>query len=158
MEFNATFIISTISFLVFIFIMNSILYAPIMRITKAREDYINKNKEAAGNFEKNANSLIEDKNAKISEAHKKSRDIVATKSEAIKEEKNYALNNAKSEMSAYVEYQKETLASQKHEIYYRLKASVADLANNITSKLIGEGVSFEPLNEKEIDEVIRKHA
>lgn len=158
MEFNATFLVSAISFIVFIIIMNQILYKPILDIMQKREDYINNNKNAANEHGRNAQGLIEDKEKKIGEAHRKSRDIVATKTEAIKEEKGKALNAAKSEMGEFVDSQKEDLNNQKNEIYYRLKGNTADLANNITSKLVGDGVAFEPLADSEVEEVIRKNA
>lgn len=158
MEINATILVSAISFIVFIFIMNSLLYQPILNIIQERNEYINNNKNAADEHGKKAQSLIEDKNKKIGEAHKKSRDIVATKTEAIKTEKNNALNKTKSEMSSYIDSQKEDLENQKNEAYYRLKGSVAELANNITTKLVGDGIAFEPLEDSEIDEVIRKNA
>lgn len=158
MEFNATFLISAISFILFIIIMNKILYEPILGIMQKREEYINSNKNEAALHEKNAQGLIEDKNSKIGDAHRKSRDIVAVKTEAIKDEKNRALNTAKSETGAFVDAQKEDLSNQKNEIYYRLKGNTADLANNITSKLVGEGVEYEPLSDSEVDEVIRKNA
>ena len=43
-----------------------------------------------------------------------------------------------------------------------MKGDVADLANRLTTKLMGVGVSFQPLNEQDldsvIDEVMRKNA
>lgn len=158
MEINATILVSTLSFLLFIFIMNAILYKPVMKIMEERQNYIDGNKNEANLHEKHSKDLLEEKEKKISDAHKKSRDIVAMKTDAIKEEKNKAINTTKSEMSNFVDSQKNDLANQKNEIYYRLKGNVADLANNITTKLVGDGIAFEPLKENEIDEVIRKHA
>ncbi len=158
MEINATIFVSTISFLVFIFIMNMILYKPVMKIMEERQNYIDANKNEADLHDKHSKELLADKDKQISDAHKKSRDIVAMKAEAIKEEKSKALNNTKAEMNSFVEQQKQDLSNQKNEIYYGFKANIADLANNITTKLIGQGVAFEPLSDGEIDEVIRKHA
>ncbi len=158
MDFNATFIVSAVSFIIFVIIMNSVLYRPILGIMKDREEYINKNKDEADEHNNNSNALIDDKNQQIGEAHRKSRDIVAAKSESVKHEKSRVLNDAKSEMGSYVNSEKENLANQKNEIYYRLKGNIADLANNITTKLVGEGIDFEPLKDNEVDEVIRKHA
>ena len=43
MEFDATFLIAAISFIVFVFIMNKIFYAPILNIMKARQDFVEEN-------------------------------------------------------------------------------------------------------------------
>ena len=42
-EFNATFLIAMLSFVVFIMIMNAIFYNPILDIMRKREEYINSN-------------------------------------------------------------------------------------------------------------------
>ena len=49
-EFNATFIVSMISFVVFIFIMNMIFYKPILTIIRKRENYIKDNYDIANDY------------------------------------------------------------------------------------------------------------
>ena len=44
MEINATILVSAISFIVFIFIMNKILYKPVLEIIEKRQNYIYANK------------------------------------------------------------------------------------------------------------------
>ena len=54
MEFNATFIFSFVSFLVFMWIMNIILYKPIADIVAQRKKYLDDNAEVANkNIEEN---------------------------------------------------------------------------------------------------------
>ena len=62
-EFNATFLIAMLSFVVFILIMNAIFYQPILNIIRKRDDYIDSNyadskelleKARKENFGKNA--------------------------------------------------------------------------------------------------------
>ena len=43
MEFDATFIFAAVSFIVFVFIMNKIFYAPVLKIMKERQIYVEKN-------------------------------------------------------------------------------------------------------------------
>ena len=38
-----------------------------------------------------------------------------------------------------------------------MKFDVADIANRLTTKLMGEGIAFEPLNEQEVEEVMKKN-
>lgn len=42
MEFNATFFVTAISFIVFTFIMTKFFYAPLTKVIDEREDFINK--------------------------------------------------------------------------------------------------------------------
>lgn len=158
MEINATILVSAISFLVFIFIMNKILYKPVLEIMEKRQEYIDSNKNEAQEHHKKADSLIKDKNEKIAQAQRKSRDIVASKADALKEEKAKVLNDAKNNASSYFGEQKQNLAREKEEISSNMKFDVADIANRLTTKFMGEGVSFEPLSEQEVIEVMRKNA
>ena len=43
MEFDATFIFAAMSFIVFVFIMNAVLYKPIFNIIKQREELVEQN-------------------------------------------------------------------------------------------------------------------
>ena len=61
-------------------------------------------------------------------------------------------------MSDMLEGQKNDLYNEKNSVYFGFRDNVADIANNITTKLIGEGVSFEPLADGEVEEVIRQNA
>lgn len=157
MEINATILISAISFLVFIFIMNKILYQPVLDIMEKRKNYIESNKNQVQAHKRKAEDLISDKNAKIADAQRKSRDIVAAKSDALKEEKNKVLNDAKTNAAAFFNTEKQNLVHQKEETAANMKFDVADIANRLTTKLMGEGIAFEPLNEQEVEEVMKKN-
>ena len=157
MEINATILISAISFLVFIFIMNKILYKPVLEIMEKRQNYIDANKNEADEHRQKAQQLLADKDAKIADAQRKSRDIVAAKSDALKEEKNKVLNDAKTNAAAFFNTEKQNLVHQKEETAANMKFDVADIANRLTTKLMGEGIAFEPLNEQEVEEVMKKN-
>lgn len=157
MEINATILVSAISFIVFIFIMNKILYAPVIEIMEKRQSYIDTNKNEANEHKQKAQQLIEDKDAKIAQAQRKSRDVVATKADALKEESSKILKDAKNSATDYFNNEKESLAQQKAEISSNMKFDVADLANKLTTKLMGEGIAFSPLSENEVEEVMNKN-
>lgn len=158
MEINATILVSAISFLVFIFIMNKILYKPVLDIMEKRQNYIDSNKSDADEQNKKAEALLKDKDEKVSAAQRKSRDIVASKADALKEEKAKVLKDTKDSVNQYFNEQKENLSNQKNEVSANMQSDVADLANHLTSKLMGDGVSFEPLSKDEVDEVMKKNA
>ena len=40
MEFNGTFLATIVTFVLFVFLMNKVLYAPILGIMKQRQDFI----------------------------------------------------------------------------------------------------------------------
>ncbi|DAB26521.1 TPA: hypothetical protein CPT85_01350 [Candidatus Gastranaerophilales bacterium HUM_21] len=158
MEINATILVSAISFIVFIFIMNKILYKPVLEIMEKRQNYIDANKNEADEHHKKAQQLLVDKDARVAEAQRTSRDIVASKADAIKEEKSKVLNDTKDSVTSYFSEQKQNLAHQKDEAAANMKYDVADLANRLTTKLMGEGIAFEPVGEQEVEEVMKKNA
>lgn len=158
MEINATILVSAISFLVFIFIMNKILYQPVLDIIEKRRNYIESNKNEAQAHHQKAEALVSDKNAQIADAQRKSRDIVAAKTDALKEEKTKVLNEAKNTAASYFSAEKQNLVRQKQESASNMKFDVADIANRLTTKLMGEGIAFEPLNEQEVEEVMKENA
>lgn len=158
MEINATILVSTISFIIFIFIMNSILYKPVLQIMEKRQKYIDDNKNEADEHRKKAQDLLKDRDEKVSDAQRKSRDIVASKADALKEEKTKILNDTKQNAQEYFAQQKESLVSQKETTSQNMTGDVADLANRLTTKLMGEGVAFTPLEQQEISEVMKKNA
>lgn len=158
MEINATILVSAISFIVFIFIMNKILYKPVLEIMEKRQNYIDANKNETDEHHKKAQQLLVDKDARVAEAQRTSRDIVASKADAIKEEKSKVLNDTKNSVTSYFSEQKQNLAHQKDEAAANMKHDVADLANRLTTKLMGEGIAFEPVGEQEVEEVMKKNA
>ena len=132
-EFNATFIIAMLSFVIFILIMNAIFYQPVLNIIRKREDYIQSNYEDSANSEKNAKQIDEDRDKQINSVQKEFYTAVnqlqenaAGKIKDAKESSKNAILNEKSRLS-----QEEAVLQQK------LQSSVVeDLANSITEKLL----------------------
>lgn len=123
--------------------MNSLLYEPILKIVQQRNEYVDNNKDQAVANKNKADGLIVDKNKKITEHHKKSRDIVAATVESLKEEKSRMLGNTKSDMANYFNSKKQAIAGERDNTVDNLAYNVADIANNITTKLVGYGVAFD---------------
>ena len=155
MEINATIFVTSVSFILFIFIMNAILYKPVMKIMEQRQKYIDDNKNAANESHKKAQEMLADKDSKIADAQRKSRDIVASKADALKAERAKILYDTKKNVSDYFAQQKNNLNEQKESVSASMKSDVADLANRLTTKLMGEGVAFEPVGANDIDEAMK---
>ena len=75
LEFNATFFIAMVSFIIFIMIMNAILYKPLERITKERKDFIDKNNEKARVAKEKVETLKDWEKSSIEKAQKTSREM-----------------------------------------------------------------------------------
>ena len=75
MEFNATFLATIISFIVFVLLMNKILYAPILNIMEQRKSFIDGNYTVAKNNEVKIEKLVQKKEEKLLEAKNEAKEI-----------------------------------------------------------------------------------
>jgi len=79
MEFNATFLVSAISFLVFVFLMNKIFYAPLENIINEREKLVDDTLNDAKNSRNEAARLLEERESKLTKASEDSKNIINKK-------------------------------------------------------------------------------
>lgn len=140
MEFNATFLIAAISFIVFVFIMNQILYKPMAKIVQLREKYISDNENAANEATANANALIDDKNKKTKNANQEAGKIIAKTANNAKEQRNQLVNDAQMNFKNKVEENKRTLREEKNNIKNSMGNNTHELAHSIMSKIMGKEI------------------
>ena len=137
MEFNATFIVSAISFIVFAFIMNAIFYKPLQRIVQERKNFVDKtNEEAEKNFNK-SESILKDKNDKLENTRHDAKKIILDKSEEMKNKKAEMTKSAQDEASSKIDMAKTSLNSEKENAQKELSSYAKTLAEDISSKILG---------------------
>ena len=141
-EFNATFLVAMLSFVVFIMIMNAIFYRPILNIMRKRDEYINSNYDEAKAFSEQAEKL-DIKKAEI---------IQQTQNECRTELKNVVENaqglasknvqDARTEVKNEIQLKKDSLVRESEALEGVLKSSVVtDLASSITSKFMSKDLA-----------------
>ena len=154
-EFNATFLIAMFSFVVFIMIMNAILYKPIQKVINERQTYIDDNHNAAQNSKTKAKSILDDKESRLNEASAKSKHIVSSR---VQEENNRAkglTESAKAKSLQSISSAKEALRNEEIQTADMLVSNIKDLAENISSKILGESTSIENVDYDYINKVLR---
>ena len=137
LEFNATFFIAMVSFVVFMVIMNAILYKPLERIVKERQDLIDKNHQKAQTAKEKYDVLKQWQESSMAKAQKEA-------------SKTYQriLNEYKAQTDSMLEFNKNLsrkeiavasaeLEGQVIEAKYELKPEVKTLASIISSKILG---------------------
>ena len=139
MEFNATFLICAISFIVFVFIMNQILYKPVAKIVSERERYIAENEKSAISDNEKANILIKDKEKKVQSANKEAGKIIIDKSNDAKAERENLLNNARDNFRQNIENNKNLLIQEKNQAKDVASKDVTEMTNSIVAKILSEG-------------------
>ena len=109
MEFNATFIVAFISFIIFTVIMNIILYKPINDIVAKRKNYIDDNYNKADENNKEAQSVLNKRLEELSKAKSSAKEEVDKKINQIKNQKEEITNKAR--LDAREKIQRERLES-----------------------------------------------
>lgn len=137
MEFNATFLISAISFILFTLIMNKIFYKPLEIIMDERQRYINDNKTDAQNSSTRADALIKDREDKLNKSVVESKKLIADKVNEANENSRALTEEAKQKSKEDINRAKEALISQAAQSEDELDSKIQELANVISSKVLG---------------------
>lgn len=135
-EFNATFIVAIISFVVFIIIMNAIFYKPVLKIIEERKNFIDGNYNDAKNSNDKAQSLLDNKEKRLSETRETSRKIIKDKTAEANEKSSSILNDAKQSCQNRIQSAKDELKNQ--ELALDLSGNIEDISDSISKKLLGE--------------------
>ena len=152
MEFNATFLISAISFIVFVIIMNRIFYAPILKIMQEREKIVEGNFNTAKELNNETQKQTEYHNSKLEKTRDEARQKIADASQQFKQERSQAILDYKSELYENITKEKENLRNSALEAKETLKDNVVDIAKEISHKVLGFDVDAESINKSQIKE------
>ena len=137
LEFNATFFIAMFSFVVFMIIMNAILYKPLERIVKERQDLIDKNHQKAQTAKEKYDVLKQWQESTMIKAQKEASKIYQKILNEYKTQKEKMLEFNKNLSKKEIEVASAELDGQVIEARYELKPEVKTLANIISSKVLG---------------------
>lgn len=152
MEFDATFLIAVISFLCFIFIMNKIFYAPILKIMQERQAFVEQNFQTATLTNKETEKQVNYRNEELEKSRDEARSLIAQQSQSLKAEKNKRISAYKNELYSDIAQQRENLKNSALEAKETLKDNVVDIAKNISQMLLGETIDKEAIDKSKIEE------
>lgn len=140
MEFNATFLVSIISFLVFMYIMNAIFYTPLTKIIDEREGIVHDNYEHSRKARHEAEKIAKDKEIRLTETAKQSRQIMVDKTNEANENYKNRVTDAKAKSNERVGVLKEELSRSENEAKEVLNSHVENLAQTIVNKVLEGGL------------------
>ena len=155
LEFNATFLVSMISFIVFIIIMNAIFYKPIFKVINEREKYINDRYDDTKNSKDKAQKLLDEKDKRLNETLFEAKKIVTDRVNQANEEAKTKTDNAKTDSAKKIESAKKELLSEKQQIADALKNNVKTLAETISFKILGDNTEIENIDYELINKVLK---
>lgn len=136
LEFDGTFIFATLSFIVFVLIMNVILYRPITKIMEERQKFYDKNKSTVLESKRKAEEVLENKEKEILDAKLKASDILQTTQNKIKENRENTLKNKKEEVLAKIKSNNAALDNDKKQAKEDLKKEVETYVKMTVSKVL----------------------
>lgn len=154
-EFNATFLVAMISFVVFIIIMNAILYKPILSIIEERQAYIDKNNNDAIDSKNKIQNILDDKEKRLNEASAKSKKIISERVQKENENSTAITEKTKAESLADISSAKDELLNESIQTTEVLKTNIKDLAEKISEKILGENFAIENFDNEIIDKVLK---
>ena len=154
MEFNGTFFVTIITFILFVFLMNKILYVPILNIMEARKSFIDDNYKTASDNEAKVIQITEEKNGLLTNAREKAREIYNEKVADYKTKRAEIV--AEAQDSAKEDFQKNEieLHNISNDVKNNLKNSMTDLANDIVEKVIGYRSEVQGFDNQKVDEIL----
>lgn len=141
-EFNATFLVAMLSFVVFIMIMNAIFYRPILNIMRKRDEYINSNYDEAEEFSEQAEKLDIKKAETIQQTQNACRTEIKNVVENAQGLASKNVQDARTEVKNEIQLKKDSLVRESEALEGVLQSSVVtDLASSITSKFMSKDLA-----------------
>ena len=154
MEFNGTFFVTIITFVLFVVIMNKILYAPILDIMEKRKEYIDSNYNNAKNNNIKAEELTKERQNKLNEAEKNAKVEYSNIIDNYKAERDDKINLLKETEKNNLNLSVLDLKKVSDEAKDRLKESMTDFASDISSKILGYKTDVQGFDNEQVSEIL----
>ncbi|MFA6989348.1 MAG: ATP synthase F0 subunit B [Candidatus Gastranaerophilaceae bacterium] len=156
LEIDGTIIVLIISFIVFVFIMQKILYSPLGNVRNERKRYIRNNKRYTSyNFAKKL-QLIDKKQAEIIKARQEANEALNKETAGAHKKKTEvvtdALNNSKQKVIGF----KNQLEIEKTQTKEVLKSEITQIASAISSKILGVYIPIEGITDETLENVLNR--
>ena len=154
MEFNATFLVSAISFIVFTFVMNKIFYNPLGRVISERQKFLDETKNDALFSNNKAEAILKDRDDKLSKSVADAKRLVADKVNEANENSRTLTGKAKQKSMEEITSAKLSLHDEANQSKEELKNKVKDLAEVISSKVLGIDVKIDNTDNEIVNRIL----
>lgn len=136
MEFNATFLVSIINFIVFTIIMNAIFYKPLQKIVLERQKFIDDTNEEAKTHRKKSEAILKDKEHQLEKTKQDAKKIILEKSDEAKTHKANLAAEAHQKANSEIEVAKTDLHKSSDDAKVILSEETKAIAQKIASKIL----------------------
>jgi F-type H+-transporting ATPase subunit b len=136
LEFNNWFIVLLVNFLVLIFILNKLLFQPILQVFKEREEAVDGSLDAAKNMELKKDKALAKMKAELSEAAQQARDAFEERKAEGQAKSKELLEAANAEAAKIIAEARGAIKAESDKARGTLKADVEKFSEEIANKLI----------------------
>lgn len=154
MEFNGTFFATIITFIVFVLIMNKMLYAPVRKIVNERNAFIEGNYNCAEKNNNKAAEISAKREEKLIQAKEDAREKYNELLSDFKEQRSDIVKNAQNESQVEINSACENLNNVSNETKEGLKGHMTDLANDIVEKVLGYRSEVKEFDNDTINDIL----
>ena len=137
LEFNATFFVAMVSFIIFMIIMNALLYKPLARIQKERAELISDENEAKKLTEEKTEKLKQHQQETIEKSKIIAKENFNKKVNEYKIRKEQIIESSKSLAKKDLAISNAKLNGDEREARLLLKPQIIEFASAIASKVLG---------------------
>lgn len=137
MEFNATFLVAAVSFIIFTLLMQAMFYHPVSKIMEKRKSLFDNNSAITEENIKNAAEIRENKDKEILSSKTDAKNLIMSEVEKANQEKTIKENELKQETLNKISEQKVALNTDKEVTANEMKNNLDDISNSILAKLTG---------------------
>ena len=156
LEIDGTIIVLIISFIIFAFIMQKVLYSPLRKVRNERKQYIRNNKRYTSYNTAKKLQLIDKKHSEILKAKQEASEVLRQetsdahkkKSEVVSE----TLNHSKQKVTDF----KNQLEDEKLRAKDVLKSEIVQIANNISFIILGVHLPIEGITDETLKNVLNR--
>ncbi len=156
MEFNGTFIVTIITFIIFIVVMNKILYAPILRIMEERKNFIEDNYNEAQHNTSQSEQILKEKDEKIGKVKSEAKEKFSKETSLAKDKKDSCVNNAKNQAKEELNNKRQDFLNAKEQTSQNLKGDIVNLAQLISDKFLKAKEEIKDVDDELINRIMQR--
>ncbi len=144
-----------VNFAILLFLMQRLLYRPILNMLSQRRERIKESLEEAERVKQAAAAAEDEHQKKVAEARREAREAVDRASEAAKQVREQVLAEARNEAKQIVSQARREAEEERRQAVTRARDDVADLAILAARRVIGDTLD-EPRQRKLVSEFLDK--
>jgi F0F1-type ATP synthase membrane subunit b/b' len=132
--------------------MNKIFYAPLLKIKKEREAFVEDNYKTVEASQKEIDEKTNYKETELEKSREQARNLIKTETKKLRDERDDKLAEYKIDLYLQIDLEQENLRQSAIEAKEVLKDKVVDIAKDVSLLLLGDDIEEENINKSMIED------